>query len=341
MDRAVFLDRDGTLLDNQGDLGDPNLVKLIQGAPSAIASFRGLGYKVIVVTNQGGVARGKYTEDDVKAVHRRINDLARANSGAWIDRFYYCPYHPEGTVEKYAMDHPWRKPQPGMVLQAAEDLKLNLSKCWMIGDQPRDMQAGREAGLRTILLRDVSEPAPGGVTFEFLAPTLIEAVRLVAQQRRPESEPQFHVVTTIPPGPSEPAATPAGRMSVSGLTTREFGPLDRPTHSETRVASSLASERPEHRSPTMPIESARSSRTKLPSAEHTLRQILHELRNQRTAGSDFSYIAVVAMVLQMVAAVCLLAALFLGLGDLPSFVRWMLAALLFQLATIAILMFRR
>ena len=91
----------------------------------------------------------------------------------------------------------------------------------------------------------------------------------------------------------------------------------------------------------MPIESARSSRTKLPSAEHTLRQILHELRNQRTAGSDFSYIAVVAMVLQMVAAVCLLAALFLGLGDLPSFVRWMLAALLFQLATIAILMFRR
>ena len=97
MQPDVFLDRDNTLSENEGDLGDPNQVKLIQGAAAAIGSLRGLGYQIVVVSNQGGVARGKYGESDVDAVHERINKLVRQfASGAFIDRFSYCPFHPLG-----------------------------------------------------------------------------------------------------------------------------------------------------------------------------------------------------------------------------------------------------
>ena len=116
MTAAVFLDRDNTLIHNDGDLGDPDAVRLIKGAASAIASLRGLSYKIVVVSNQGGVARGKFTEQDVQAVHERIAQLVKETSGTVIDRFYYCPYHPEGKTKKYRREHPWRKPQPGMIL---------------------------------------------------------------------------------------------------------------------------------------------------------------------------------------------------------------------------------
>ncbi len=204
MNPAVFLDRDNTLIHNDGDLGDPALVRLIQGSASAIASLRGLGYKIVVITNQGGVARGKYTEADVEAVHNRINDLVRTTSATLIDRFYFCPYHPEGKVAKYAKEHSWRKPAPGMLLQAAKDMDLDLGQSWMIGDQMRDIEAGNAAGVRTILLRsDAEELTPlrleqiasahverstGGASVapNFTARSLIEAVRVIAQQRKPE-----------------------------------------------------------------------------------------------------------------------------------------------------------
>ena len=154
MNAAVFLDRDNTLIHNDGDLGDPEKVRLIQGVASAVASLSGLGYKVIVVTNQGGVARGKYSEQDVDLVHRRISELLEAStSGAKVDRYYYCPYHPQGTVSRYRKEHPNRKPAPGMLLEAAQEMGLDLSQSWMIGDQIRDIQAGKAAGTRTVLLR--------------------------------------------------------------------------------------------------------------------------------------------------------------------------------------------
>jgi len=213
---AVFLDRDNTLIKNDGDLGDPDAVELITGVPLAIASLCGLGYRVVVVTNQGGVARGAYTEEDVEAVHERISELVqdRAN-GARIDAFYACPFHPEGTVKAYAKDHENRKPRPGMLLQAAEDLDLDLSASWMVGDQLRDVEAGAAAGCRTILLGNGSlgdgkaaagdaEPvsktgAKGGkkkaaprkrgkkVAPDEVAPTLVEAVRIIASKRKPEA----------------------------------------------------------------------------------------------------------------------------------------------------------
>ena len=207
MNAAVFLDRDNTLIHNDGDLGDPAQVKLIMGAASAIASLKGLNLKIIVVSNQGGVARGKYGEADVVAVNDRINELIRANSGVAIDRFYFCPYHPEGIVERYRREHPWRKPRPGMLLQAAKDFQLDLKSCWMIGDQMRDVLAGYAAGAVPILIGDPGQPpapmpaVPPGTPDErwlqnatatvrveddfFIARNLIEAVRFIGQQRRP------------------------------------------------------------------------------------------------------------------------------------------------------------
>ncbi len=214
MQPAVFLDRDNTIIHNDGDLGDPNEVRLIQGAASAIASLCGLGYKIVVITNQGGVARGKYTEDDVHAVHERIRELVtHASNGARIDAFYFCPYHPKGTVEKYRKEHPTRKPQPGMLKQAAKDLKLELRRSWMIGDQLRDIEAGKAAGCRTVLLRpDADRIAPdemvelpeevadaeenaadqaagdaSEVEPDVVARNLIEAVRVIAQHRKPDA----------------------------------------------------------------------------------------------------------------------------------------------------------
>jgi len=197
MNAAVFLDRDNTIIHNDGDLGDPNKVQLIQGAASAIASLRGLGYLIVIVTNQGGVARGKYGVEDVDKVHEKIAQIIYDNARAKVDRFYFCPYHPQGSVERYTREHPWRKPQPGMLLQAAEDLDVDMEHSWMIGDALRDIEAGAAAGVRTILLEPNVQTLPPltasahgvgdeNVHPDFVAATIIEATRVIAQQRRPD-----------------------------------------------------------------------------------------------------------------------------------------------------------
>ena len=181
-ERAVFLDRDNTLIHNDGDLGDPQRVQMIDGAARAMALLGGLGYRIIVVSNQGGVARGKYMESDVDRVHERIADLVRGESGATIDRFYFCPFHPQATVERYRREHPWRKPNPGMLLQAAEDFGLELGKCWMIGDQPRDVEAGHTVGTRTILIAGPASAGASSVPPDFTARTIAEAAQIIARE---------------------------------------------------------------------------------------------------------------------------------------------------------------
>ncbi len=178
--RAIFLDRDNTIIQNDSDLGNPGEVRLIRGAAHAIGSLRQLGYRIIVVSNQGGVARGKYTERDVDAVHERIAQMVHDSAGAIIDRFYYCPFHPDGTVAEYAKEHPWRKPQPGMLLEAARSLDLELRECWMIGDHERDIDAGRAAGCQTIL---ITRKTSVNTRADFQAASLAEAAAIIAQNR--------------------------------------------------------------------------------------------------------------------------------------------------------------
>src|SRR5947209_5019368 len=138
---AVFFDRDNTLIVSDGYLGDPSKVVLVEGAGDAIARLRALGFRTVVVSNQSGVARGMFTEDAVRAVNDRTNELLRAdNPRAVVDRHEFCPFHPEATVEQYRRDSDLRKPKPGMLLAAAEMMQLDLNRSWVIGDAPRDIE---------------------------------------------------------------------------------------------------------------------------------------------------------------------------------------------------------
>jgi lipopolysaccharide heptosyltransferase II len=155
---AVFLDRDDTLIrcrsvTGDGDLGDPDLVELLPGVADGCRALKEAGFALVVITNQGGVARGKYDLAAVDRVNAKLNQLL---DGA-IDLFRCCPFHPKGKIEEYTREHPWRKPAPGMILDAAQELGLDCSQSWVIGDTARDCQAGRAAGCRTILVGSVSE----------------------------------------------------------------------------------------------------------------------------------------------------------------------------------------
>ncbi len=156
--RAVFLDRDDTLIECNGlpappppaapgDLTDPALVRLLPGVPGACAALKRAGFALVVVSNQGVVARGGATLATVEAINRRVSELLHEDGRPLIDRFYFCPFHPKGRVPEFTREHDWRKPAPGMILAAAADMGLDLRDSWLIGDAARDVEAGIGAGL--------------------------------------------------------------------------------------------------------------------------------------------------------------------------------------------------
>ncbi len=141
MKKACFLDRDGVINEEVNYLHEPEKVALIPGIADGIKLAHDSGYLVIVITNQAGVARGIFPEGDIDAVHREISRQLGLQ-GASIDRFYYCPHHPDYTGECKC-----RKPSPGMILRAAADFDIDLKSSFMIGDRPSDVRAGENAGL--------------------------------------------------------------------------------------------------------------------------------------------------------------------------------------------------
>jgi D-glycero-D-manno-heptose 1,7-bisphosphate phosphatase len=149
---ALFLDRDGTIIEEAEYLASPEQVRLIPGAAEAIARLNALGIPVVVVTNQSGVARGYFSEAQVAEVHAHL-DWLLAKSSAHIDRYYVCPHHPREGVSAYRRDCDCRKPQPGLLLRAAAEMHLELGKSCVIGDKLTDLDAGARAGCRTILVR--------------------------------------------------------------------------------------------------------------------------------------------------------------------------------------------
>ncbi len=149
---AVFLDRDGTLIEEVRYLAHPDQVRMIPGTADAVRRLNDLGVLVVVATNQSGVARGYFPESRVAVVHERVSELL-AERGAKIDAFYHCPHHATEGIGEYRVACACRKPKPGMLLAAARDLDINLSRSWMIGDKPCDAESGRAAGCRTLLVR--------------------------------------------------------------------------------------------------------------------------------------------------------------------------------------------
>jgi D-glycero-D-manno-heptose 1,7-bisphosphate phosphatase len=149
---AIFLDRDGVIIEDTHYLASPDQVRLVPGSADAIAALNRAGWVVVVITNQSGVARGLFAPADVDAVHTHLSDLL-AGYGARIEGFYYCPHYPSADVPAYRVDCACRKPKPGMLLRAADDLGLDLEQSWMVGDRESDLEAGAAAGTRTVLVR--------------------------------------------------------------------------------------------------------------------------------------------------------------------------------------------
>ena len=146
MRKAVFFDRDGVLNVDKSYLGFIKDFEWMDGAKEALAYLTAEGYTIIVVTNQSGVARGYYTEDDVKTLHDWMCREAAA-AGGTITAVYYCPYLEGAPIKAYDKKSDWRKPEPGMVLAAVRDYDIDLSRSFMIGDMPRDVECGRRAGM--------------------------------------------------------------------------------------------------------------------------------------------------------------------------------------------------
>lgn len=186
---AVFLDRDDTLTmsaqmtadtPHPGDLFEPARVRLHAGVGPAVAALAEAGWVLVLVTNQGCVARGECTLSDVAATNARVAELLVQEGGpkARLDGVFVCPYHPKGTVPPFNVEHPWRKPAPGMILAAAEGLALDLSRSWLVGDAARDIEAAVRAGIapeRTIRVNAGAESQEPGVA---------EAVARILRTRR-------------------------------------------------------------------------------------------------------------------------------------------------------------
>lgn len=150
-ERAIFVDKDGTLVENVPYNVDPDAIRLAPGAADGLRSLAHAGYRLFVISNQSGVARGLFPIDALDTVERRLRELLESN-GISVDGFYFCPHHPEGSVAEYAVQCACRKPAPGMLLHAAQDHEIDLERSWMIGDILDDVEAGRRAGCRTVLI---------------------------------------------------------------------------------------------------------------------------------------------------------------------------------------------
>jgi D-glycero-D-manno-heptose 1,7-bisphosphate phosphatase len=183
MRRAVFLDKDGTLVEDQPPNTDPSRVRFCRDAGTALRLLARAGYALVIVTNQGGIAQGRCEETDVR---RMLNYLERrlADEGVTLDGCYYCPHHPDGTVAPYAVPCLCRKPHPGLLLHASRDLHIELTESWMVGDILHDVEAGQSAGCRTVLLNNGHE-TEWQLTErrwpDHLAETLLEAAELIVR----------------------------------------------------------------------------------------------------------------------------------------------------------------
>src|SRR5579875_2452690 len=142
--RAVFLDKDGTIIENVPYNVDPALIRLAPGAEEGLERLHRAGYLLFVVSNQSGVARGYFPESALEGVAARLEELLAA-FGVPLSGFAYCPHHPEALVEGYAVTCDCRKPEPGLILRMAAEHGIDLARSWMIGDILDDIQAGRAA----------------------------------------------------------------------------------------------------------------------------------------------------------------------------------------------------
>ncbi len=186
MDKVIFLDRDGTLNEEINYLHRPEDLRIFPDVPEALRELKEHGFKLVVVTNQAGVARGYYTEEDVNRLHEYMNTVLR-DQDAGIDAYFYCPHHPEHGIGKYKMECDCRKPGTGMFKRAEELFDVDKDSSWMIGDNKCDLLAGRNYGVRTALVGTGygagtrNDPSMEGM-FDIYADTLLEIANIICDE---------------------------------------------------------------------------------------------------------------------------------------------------------------
>jgi len=346
--RAVFLDRDGTLIEHYDYLTEESQVRLLDRIAAPLLLLKERGYLLVVVTNQSGVARGMLTEKKLRSIHDYFRKLL-AEKGVYLDGLYYCPFHPEAPVEKYRLDSDLRKPKPGMLLQAAGELDIDLSASWMIGDDDRDIQAGQTAGCRTILLekRGSSLVRRGDANPDYQAVNLQEAANIVLRYGatpgggdeipRPQTstdDPDKHPEVTplsSQPLPNVQAAAPTVALIEEPL------PADAPDHRMERSKRRPPDRVPPREHPPVEIigriqqkkkripeaderrEDSTDTGAPQPKTKTLLAQILREVKllNRQHRYTEFSVTKLLAGLTQILVLLCLVLAAVFGTGLEP------------------------
>ncbi len=181
---AVFLDRDGTINEEVGYLSRTEELVLIPRAADAVRLINEAAMKAVVITNQSGVARGFFSEAVVEMVHARLEEMLRQER-AFIDRFYYCPHHPTEGKGAYRIACKCRKPEPGMLLQAADELDIDLQRSYVVGDMLKDLEVAGRVGARGVLVRTgYGKLITATDKPDHIAADLFEAVKWIMEDRK-------------------------------------------------------------------------------------------------------------------------------------------------------------
>ena len=278
--KAIFLDRDDTLIEDPGYISNPDQVKLLDGVAEALIELGAMGYKLIVVSNQSGVARGIVTEKVLGEIHNRLKQLL-AEKGVYLDRIYYCPYHPDGVIPKYRKESDWRKPNPGMLLAAAKELDIDLSQSWVIGNSNRDIEAGLRAGCKTILINHSShykQPRPGEPNPDYKSVNMKETVNIIKKHHRSSHKAGDH---------AQPVPIPQTKPALKNT--------EQPAQQQTAPAQ---------------------QDTAGEGTEQLLSAILAQLRSMQRADmfGEFSIMRLMAGVIQVIALFCLLISIWFLMG---------------------------
>jgi len=178
---AVFLDKDGTIIEDVPYNVDPSLMRFTSGAAQGLRMLHRSGYLLIVITNQSGVARGLFAEESLREVEQRLKYML-AEINVPLTGFYYCPHHPDGIIPAYSIQCACRKPAHDLVIRAAHDHRVDLARSWFVGDNLNDVEAGRRAGCRTVLIKvghEIKSDVSPLRTPHYIAFDLAEAARVI------------------------------------------------------------------------------------------------------------------------------------------------------------------
>jgi D-glycero-D-manno-heptose 1,7-bisphosphate phosphatase len=333
-DKAIFLDRDDTLIEDPGYISNPDQVKLLDGVPEALIQLKSLGYKLIVVSNQSGIARGIFTEKKLEEIHARLRQLLAAKN-AYLDKIYYCPYHPDGVVPKYRKESNCRKPNPGMFLRAYAEMKIDLGQSWCIGNSNRDIEAGVKAGCKTILIDTPYRTKPkepfetkSTVTPDYKAVNIKEAVNIIKKYLRTPVEPKNQSQQT-PPVTDEPVPQPVENVTEpEPVSNTEQAPVlqetvvepnieednKMPEINETVTEIIEQEKQPEQEIPQVKNEPKQATRDK---TELLLNDIAEQLRKMQRDDmfGEFSIMRLLAGIMQILVMFSLLAAIWFLMSD--------------------------